>query len=84
MEVAWPQLNHVDRYIRSAARVAIEHQDPLTWKERALAEKDPPSAIQALLALVPRRQYGPVPSQTDYASAPSPYPLPHGRGRGVG
>jgi putative heme-binding domain-containing protein len=49
---AWPYLNHSDRYIRSAARVAIEHQDPATWQERALAEKDPPSAIQALLALV--------------------------------
>jgi putative heme-binding domain-containing protein len=52
VQVAWPYLNHVDRYIRSAARVAIEHQDPLTWKERALTEKDPSSAIQALLALV--------------------------------
>jgi len=49
---AWPYLNHVDRYIRSAARVAIEHQAPATWKDRALAEQDAPSAIQALLALV--------------------------------
>jgi putative heme-binding domain-containing protein len=49
---AWPYLNHPDRYIRSAARIAIEHQDPTTWQERALAEKDPESAIQALLALV--------------------------------
>jgi putative heme-binding domain-containing protein len=52
VEVAWPYLNHPDRYIRSAARVAIEHQDSNTWKARALAEKDGPSAIQALLALV--------------------------------
>jgi putative heme-binding domain-containing protein len=49
---AWPYLNHPDRYVRSAARVAIEHQDRKTWQERALAEKDPETAIQALLALV--------------------------------
>jgi putative heme-binding domain-containing protein len=49
---AWPYLNHPDRYIRSAARVAVEHQDPKTWQDRALAEKDPERAIQALLALV--------------------------------
>jgi putative heme-binding domain-containing protein len=49
---AWPHLNNPDRYIRYAARVAIEHQDPAEWKSKALAEKDPVSATQALLALV--------------------------------
>jgi putative heme-binding domain-containing protein len=49
---AWPYLNHADRYVRYAARVAVEHQDPKTWRERALAEADPATAIQALLALV--------------------------------
>ena len=46
VEAAWPYLGHEDRFIRFAARVAIEHQDPKTWQERALAEKDPgrPSA----------------------------------------
>jgi putative heme-binding domain-containing protein len=52
VETAWPYLKDADRYIRSAARVAIEHQDPKTWQERALTENDAPSAIQALLALV--------------------------------
>jgi putative heme-binding domain-containing protein len=52
VETAWPFLKHADRYIRSAARVAIEHQEPATWQERALTEKDPVSAIQALLGLV--------------------------------
>jgi putative heme-binding domain-containing protein len=52
VETAWKYLNHPDRYIRSAARIAIEHQDPKTWQERALAEKDPQTALQALLALV--------------------------------
>jgi len=52
VETAWPYLNHPDRYIRSAARVAVEHQDPTTWQARALDEKEPARAIQALLALV--------------------------------
>jgi putative heme-binding domain-containing protein len=49
---AWPYLNHEDRFIRSAARVLVEHQDPRTWQERALHETDPARAIQAILALV--------------------------------
>jgi putative heme-binding domain-containing protein len=50
--VAWPYLNHADRYIRSAARVTVEHQDPKTWQDRALSEPEPVRATQALLALV--------------------------------
>src|SRR5262249_31724275 len=49
---AWPHLDSPDRYIRSAARVAIEHQDPATWGLKALTETKPEAAIQALLALV--------------------------------
>ncbi len=52
VEAAWPYLGHEDRYIRFAARVAIEHQDPKTWQDRALAEQDPAKALGALLALV--------------------------------
>src|SRR5205807_4040908 len=33
---AWPYLGHEDRYIRFAARVAIEHQNYTEWQERAL------------------------------------------------
>jgi putative heme-binding domain-containing protein len=52
VDAAWPYLNHEDRFIRFAARVALEHQDPKTWRDRALAEKDPQKALAALLALV--------------------------------
>ncbi len=52
VETAWPQLKHPDRFIRYAARVALEFQDPKTWQEKALAEKDPEAAITSLLALV--------------------------------
>ena len=51
LATAWPYLCHPDRFIRYAARVAIEWQDPATWQERALTETDPPAALTALLAL---------------------------------
>jgi len=51
VETAWPYLSNPDRYLRWAARVAIEHQDPATWRERALAETNPQGALMALLAL---------------------------------
>ncbi|AGA28813.1 c-type cytochrome [Singulisphaera acidiphila] len=51
VDAAWPHLGSPDRFIRWAARVAIEHQDPDTWRDRALAEKDPQASLSALLAL---------------------------------
>jgi putative heme-binding domain-containing protein len=52
VDTAWPHLGHEDRFVRYAARVAIEHQDPKAWQERALKETDPAKALGALLALV--------------------------------
>ena len=49
---AWDYLGNNDRFIRYAARVALEHQDPKLWKEKVLSEKDPNKAIPAILALV--------------------------------
>ena len=48
---AWPYLANPDRFIRSAARVAVEFQDPATWRDKALAETNPRAALEALLAL---------------------------------
>jgi putative heme-binding domain-containing protein len=48
---AWPHLNSTDRYIRYAARVAIEWQDPALWLDRAFAEKRSTAAIHAMLAV---------------------------------
>jgi putative heme-binding domain-containing protein len=47
----WPYLSHADRFIRTAARVALEFQDPSTWRDKALAEEDRLAALEALLAL---------------------------------
>ena len=51
VEVAWPQLGSSDRFVRYAARVAIEHRPLEEWKNRALAEKDPQTLVTALMAM---------------------------------
>ncbi len=48
---AWPYLGHADRFIRWAARTAIESQPVNEWQDRALAEKDPEALITAMVAL---------------------------------
>ncbi|GAB3538942.1 c-type cytochrome [Spirosoma fluminis] len=48
---AWPNLNHPDRFVRYAARIAVEHQPVAQWQEKAIAETDPQRAIQAIVAL---------------------------------
>ena len=51
INTAWPHLGHPDRFVRFAARVAIERQLPENWAERALNEKQPHASIEALIAL---------------------------------
>ncbi|HEV8605419.1 MAG TPA: hypothetical protein VGQ99_08645 [Tepidisphaeraceae bacterium] len=47
---AWPDLGSDDRFIRYAARIAIEAQPVSEWKSRALSERLP-TKMEALLAL---------------------------------
>ncbi|MHA4811705.1 c-type cytochrome [Flavitalea flava] len=51
LDFAWPNLKHPDRFVRFAARIAVEHQPVSQWQERALAEKDPIALTQAIIAL---------------------------------
>ncbi len=51
VEFAWPHLNSPDRFIRYAARLAIERNPVAEWQAKALAEKRPQAALTALLAL---------------------------------
>lgn len=51
VDFAWPYLKHEDRFIRYAARVAVEHQPVGQWQARALKEKDPVILTQAMVAL---------------------------------
>lgn len=52
VKAAWPFLSHKDRYLNTAARVALEWQPAESWRDQALAEKNPTGAINALIALI--------------------------------
>jgi putative heme-binding domain-containing protein len=47
-----PLLSDADRWIRFAARVAIEHAEPAKHRDRLLAIRDPRGRIEGLLVLV--------------------------------
>lgn len=51
IDFAWPYLNNKDRFIRYAARVAVENQPIGQWQERALNENDPVILTQTAIAL---------------------------------
>lgn len=51
VDVAWPYLKHPDRFVKYAARIAVEHQPVELWKDKALNESDPEILTQAVLAL---------------------------------
>lgn len=49
--LAWQNLGHEDRFIRYAARIALENQPTEQWINKFLAEKDPRIIIEASLGL---------------------------------
>ena len=51
VSVAWPYLSDPDRFLRFAARVAVESQPVASWRARALEEREPQASILALIAL---------------------------------
>jgi putative heme-binding domain-containing protein len=48
---AWSHLSSEDRFIRAAARVAIEHQPLTEWEAKAFAETNVTAQLEALLAV---------------------------------
>lgn len=50
-DTVWPQLSSPDRFMRFAARVAIEHQPVADWVARATSETNPDATIEAIIAL---------------------------------
>ncbi len=51
IDFLWKYLGHEDRFIRYAARIALEHQDVDLWQARVFEEADPEATITGLLAL---------------------------------
>ena len=72
VEFAWPHLNSSDRYIRYAARMAIERNPVEDWQTKALEEKHPDAAFTALLSLA---RLGTVETQPALFSALASIPL---------
>ncbi len=56
VEKAWPYLGHSDRFIRFAARIAIEHRHESEWREKAIAATDPWTSLMSLMALARNKQ----------------------------
>jgi putative heme-binding domain-containing protein len=67
-------LNNSDRFIRYAARTALEHRPLESWQARALAEKDPQASITALLGLVRMIPRSFKPTGADLDTPPPSYP----------
>ena len=62
VDFVWPHLGNSDRWIRYAARIALESQDTETWASRALEERNTEAGLTALLALARRGAPGQEPA----------------------
>jgi putative heme-binding domain-containing protein len=67
----WFYLGNDDRFIRYAARIAIESQPVGEWKAKALAETNPNAALTAALALA---RVGAKADQSDVFTALAKFP----------
>ena len=72
LDAAWKHLGSDDRFVRYAARIAVERQPVEQWKARALAEEEPKAALAALLALA---RYGGEGVQPDILKALARFPV---------
>lgn len=66
IDQVWSHLGSPDRFVRWAARTALERQLTSNWAERALTEKDHGTAVEALIALA---RVGPDRHQSDIIDA---------------
>jgi putative heme-binding domain-containing protein len=74
VEQAWPYLNHPDRFVRFAARTAIERRPLEEWQQRALDAADPQASLTAILALVRKIPRSYKPEGDDLDTPPPVYP----------
>ena len=51
LDFIWSQLGHSDRFIRYAARIALERRELDEWHQRTVTESEPRTALTALMAL---------------------------------
>lgn len=58
VDAAWPYIGSADRYLRYAARLAIEAQPVDAWRKRVLQLNDPQSLATAVIALARHGRFG--------------------------
>ena len=58
LEKAWANLDHADRFVQYAARIALEHQPIDSWKVKALEEQNPAKLTQAMIAMARHSEKG--------------------------
>ena len=51
VETCWPHLASADRWIRFAARTALEKQPPALWGARIATSEDPHTVLQSVMAV---------------------------------
>ena len=73
IDFAWPYLDSPDRYLRFAARIALEWQPMESWKDQVLAEKRPTALINGLVGLI--RTNGKVVKTAPTTTEPSGYEI---------
>ncbi|MBM3981543.1 MAG: c-type cytochrome [Planctomycetes bacterium] len=61
VEFLLPHLGHKDRFVRYAARVALEHQPVKEWQEKALALGDAVARVEAVVACAHQAEKGAQP-----------------------
>lgn len=61
IDQALPRLGHPDRFVRYAARVAIEKQPVAQWKDKVLALSQPDALIEGMVALARMGRSGATP-----------------------
>ncbi|MFK7769028.1 MAG: c-type cytochrome [Mariniblastus sp.] len=52
MDFVWENLGRRDRFLRYAARIALEHQPVETWAPRVFAESDPQKILEGITGVV--------------------------------
>lgn len=62
LDFAWQHIGSEDRFIRHAARIALEFHPVETWTKRLASENDPQTMITASVALarVGKKEHGPL------------------------
>ncbi|MFT7167700.1 MAG: putative heme-binding domain-containing protein [Paracoccaceae bacterium] len=78
VEAAWPHLASEDRFLRFAARIAVENQPVNAWRARALGETRPQALVTGLVALARQGEPSDLPAiaaalgRLDLATLPEP------------